>query len=230
MDYDQKLPTWTQDLQDEWLKTLPLFVSIPRPGCNWLQAVMELYFDRHHAGKGVNNPSWLESKFEQPMWMHTHDNFANEGEGNLLTDKPAIFLWRDPVDVIYSLLRLQGVPPSAINIIGVKCNSFAHLFSKWTNNDNVLVVKYDKVLENPMKEMHRISEWHDVPFDKERAQWAFDTVGGKKKTNEKNGAAPHFKNKESGSASYEMGREAFRKQMGGMIYNTISKLLGSSNE
>lgn len=225
-DFDQELPEWTQELEDNWLKTLPLFVSIPRSGCNWLQAVMELYFDRHRAGKGATNPSWLESKFENPMWMHTHDNFGNKGEGAFTTNYPAIFLWRDPVDTIYSLMKLQKLPPQATHIMDMKCQSFARLFKKWTKAENVLVLKYDDVVKNPMEEMKRISEWHNVSFDEKRAKWAFDLVGDKKKTNEKNGSAPHFKNKESGTQAYETAREEFRSRWGPAIYSRISQLLG----
>lgn len=239
MDYDQKLPPWSQELQDKWLATLPLFVSIPRSGCNWLQAVMELYFDRHRAGKGPQNPSWLETKFVNPMWMHTHDNFANSGEGEIQTDKPAIFLWRSPVDVIYSLLKLHDpkiadfllklpmTPPlGTLPIIDEKCHSFANLYKKWSSKPNVLVVKYEHVLEHPLREMKRISEHHDMQFDEEKAKWAFELVGNKKKTNKKNGEAPHFKNKESGTESYETSRNVFRQKLNDYIMTTISKKLG----
>lgn len=209
--FDQELPEWSQELENHWLRSLPLFVSIPRSGCNWLQAVMELYFNRHRAGKGVTNPSWLETKFENPMWMHTHDNFNNATQGKIETDNPAIFLWREPVDTIYSFMKLQKLPMESKSTIYALCVRIAALYKKWAiKNENVLVIKYDDVVANPSKEMKKISEWYGVKFDENKCNEAFKTVGDKKNTNEKNGPAPHFKNKASGTIEYKNEREMFR--------------------
>lgn len=224
--FDQKLPEWSKDLEEHWLKTLPLFVSIPRSGCNWLQAVMELYFNRHRAGKAETNPSWLESEWENPMWMHTHDNFNNPGQGKIQTNKPAIFLWRDPTDVVYSFMKLQNIPLENVYMIQRLCSNFVELYKKWAmDSKNVLVIKYEDVLKDPSNEMKKISEWHGIKFDEERSQWAFKIVGNKKRTNEKNGHAPHFKNTESHTREYKNGREIFRKQWKEKIDQFANKLL-----
>ena len=220
--YDQELPEWSEELGQELLATLPLFVSIPRSGCNWLQAVMELYFNRHRAFKGENTPTWLESKYENPMWMHTHDNFNHE---NISTNKPAIFLWRDPVDTIYSLAKLQKNENNPSAILGW-CGRFARCYKKWAiDQKNVLVVKYENVLEHPMQEMKRISEWHGVEFNEAQARRALEIVGDKRSVNEKNGTNKAFKNQDSHTKPYEQERERFRDVYGSMIKETVSKVL-----
>lgn len=225
MTYNQELPEWTDEVGAELLRSLPLFVSIPRSGCNWIQAVMELYFNRHRAFKGSSTPTWLESKYENPMWMHTHDEFANSTAGSVTTNKPAIFLWRDPVDTIYSLAKLQLSNVNNAVAINDWCHHFAKCHNKWTSDsENVLAIKYGIVVKNPLKELRKISEWHDVPFDEAKAQWAFDVVGDKKKTNSKNGKASHFKNEASHTSEYSDARKQFRDKWEITIVDRVCQL------
>lgn len=225
-DFDQQLPDHSAEQHKDWLQNLPVLVSIPRAGSNWLQAVMELYFDRHRGGKGPNNPSWLQSKFENPMWMGSHDNFGNQEEGDFETEHPVIFLWRDPSDVIYSFLKLQNCNRNIPWVIHAKMISFTKIYKKWAlGRKNVLVVKYEDIVSHPLRELERISEWFNVEFDEARASWAFTVAGNIMKTNLKNGSAPHFKNKESGTTIYETGRDQFRSEWGKEINQLFTELL-----
>lgn len=212
---------------EEYLKELPLFVSFPRTGCNWLQAVMELYFDRHRAGKAQQSPSWIDTPFDDPLWVHSHDNNGNV----VITDRPVVYLWRDPVDSIFSLCRLMGGNMSE-NVIGRYCYEFKNVHYKWTRDENkelrgggpVLVVRYEDCRANPHEQMERISAFFNVPFDKERSELAFKTVGDKKSTFKKEAgkdigrASFTFKNPDSHTPQYDLDREEFRKKWGGFIY------------
>jgi len=196
----------------EKVPNLPLFVSFPRSGCNWLQAVMELYFDRHRALKHKAAPSWLEEKEEEPMWQHTHDP-----NGTVVTTYPVVFLYRYPPDAIFSLCDLlHDYKPKSIERF---CSEYKRLFEKWTKPENtevhgggkVLVVRYKNVVKNPHEEMKRISEFFEEPFRLARSKKAFEIVGNKKNVYEKNGPA-QFKNPRCQSEDYANSRKTFKEQ------------------
>lgn len=209
MDYEQSL------------KELPLFVSFPRSGCNWLQPVMELYFNRHRMGKVPSSPSWMEGPVENPMWTHTHDP-----NGVIQTDFPVVFLWRNPVDAIYSLSELMNQrDPGTIQRF---CAEYKRLYQKWVKdsgqpvshgNGPILVIRYEDVLSNPHEEMKRISEFFGIPFDLERSKFAFETAGTKETTNSKGGPA-NYKNPRSGTSSYEEQKIHFKAVWNAIILNS----------
>jgi hypothetical protein len=197
---------------NESLEKLPLFVSFPRSGCNWMQPVMELYFNRHRMGKAPSSPTWMEGPVENPMWTHTHDP-----NGTITTKLPAVFFWRHPTNAIYSLSQLMH--QSDRKSIERFCNEYKRLYDRWARPEDpavhggapVLVVQYENVLINPHSEMKRISEFFGQPFDKERSEMAFKTAGDKSTTNSKGGPA-NFKNPRSGTETYEMERIHFYAQ------------------
>lgn len=119
----------------------PLLVSYPRSGCNWLQAVMELYFNRHRGGKTKGSPSWIETPFKDPMWEHQHD-----GGVGVITKHPTIFLWRDPVDCIFSRSIIEF--EEGIDRVHVNRLSFAYrkLFIKWLCPEDPVVHRGGPVL------------------------------------------------------------------------------------
>jgi hypothetical protein len=208
------------EFEREYIATLPLFVSVPRSGCNWLQAVLELYFNRHRVLKHQHTPTWLEGEAVNPMWMHVHDNFNDRLD--VSTPFPAVYLYRSPVDVIYSLCKLHGGEGTVS--IEDKCRRYVRSRMKWMNPDNgkVLPVRYELALKDTVGTIRQVHEfwkdYHDVgDFDEARAKWATDTVGDKRSVNDKNGDNLAFKNPESGTESYETDRQRFEAQWGQFI-------------
>lgn len=217
----QNLPEATSELEEHYIKTLPLFVSIPRAGCNWIQAVMEIYFDRHRALKGPASPTWLDTVFENPMWMHTHDNFNIASNTTTL---PAVFLWRDPVDVVYSMLQLEGAPDFDWKIENY-CARFNRCYTKWTTHENVLVLNYGMFVADPLGQLRRLSDWHGKPWDEDAAKKALKKAGDKKSVNAQGGEQKAFKNVLSGTAGYEDNRQAFRNKWTAFIKARTAPLI-----
>lgn len=216
---------------EESLKQLPLFVSFPRSGCNWIQPVIELYFNRHRMGKVPSSPSWMEGDDpmhpENPMWTHTHDP-----NGLIVTDKPAVFLYRNPVDAIYSLSELMNQRnPASIERF---CAEYKRLYDKWAKGipypvshgtSEVLVINYEAIKQDPHGAMSRINDfWGVDDFDHNRSLFAFNTAGDKHTTNGKGGPA-NYKNPRSGSDAYEEGRIHFKA----VWQNKILNLTGMAN-
>lgn len=218
-----------EEQEQHYLNTLPVFVSIPRAGCNWLQAVMELYFDRHRVMKHPNTPSWMEGDpHNNPMWAHTHDNFWDTMDITIPEDQKAVFLYRDPTDTIFSLSKLIGSPLHETSVDKL-CYRFNRCYNKWATPSgllsrgclNPLVVNYDEVKRDPHKVMKTISEYYGKGFSQPLSEYAFETVGSIKNTNDKNGDERAFKNKESGTDSYLTHKQRFREMFETYINNKV---------
>lgn len=214
-----------------YIETLPLFVSIPRSGCNWFQPVLEVYFDRHRVMKHPNSPSWLEGDSnENPLWMHAHDNFHDKLD--IKTNKPAIFLCRNPIDVMYSMSKLLGETPEKV---AEWCTRYQRCYNKWAKEggtshgtSSVLVLRYEDLLwDGPgaIREVHELwKDYHDLgDFDLERAERALATVGDKKSVNAKNGPNGNFKNMNSSTRDYEIDRDRFRTKWGAHVARLIQR-------
>lgn len=208
-------------LEAKYLKTLPLFVSIPRSGCNWIQPVLELYFDRHRVMKHPNSPSWMTGDANiNPLWMHAHDNFYD-----LIDTRPihsSVFLYRNPVDTIYSLCCLFKVANNSAGQIDDWCARYVRCRNKWINMPGVLVLRYEDLLRNPLSGIKKIhdhwTDYHDMDeFHEQRARRALEIVGNKQSVNNKNGPNHNFKNLDSLSKSYARDRETFRSVWGTYI-------------
>jgi hypothetical protein len=172
---------------------------------------MELYFNRHRAGKVETSPSWIDYPWDcNPMWTQSHD-----GDLKFQTSQKVIHLHRNPVDVIYSLVKLTNK-----HDIENKARAWKQHYEKWTNYNTTpcLQLKYEKILKKPHLEMERISNFFNKPFDMEKSKHAFETVGSKKQTNEKNGKNARFKNPESHTVEYDQHRVEFRNKWGDRIY------------
>lgn len=75
---------------------LAAFVSYPRTGSQWLNAVMELYFDRPCLRDW--RATFLDPHRIDWLWFHDHDFDLTLKHNNVL------YIYRDPVDTIYSYL------------------------------------------------------------------------------------------------------------------------------
>ena len=66
---------WTDDpyysVEKESIQNLPLFMSYPRTGAHWINAVMELYFDKPRLPEV--RATYMKPERRDWMWYHDHD-------------------------------------------------------------------------------------------------------------------------------------------------------------
>lgn len=149
---------------------LPILVSYPRSGVHWIQAMMEVYFDRPRGPRQNGGITWRpQREDEEFMWIHTHDR------GQLVpTDRKCLFLLRDPIACIYSFLAVEGNRADE-STIARECHEFSRLFQKWVINDNAEdVIRYEDIVRDPLQGIADISRHHSARFDKERAAHAVE--------------------------------------------------------
>jgi hypothetical protein len=88
---------------DPRMENMPVLISYPRSGSNWLNSIMELYFDRPRLRLGPT--SFLKNREQRNdfMWFHDHDIYSDLK----LTHNNILYLYRNPCDVIFSLLMAE---------------------------------------------------------------------------------------------------------------------------
>ena len=117
-------------------------VSFPRTGSHWLRMLMELYFQR----PSLTLVFFLhENRYY--LSLHTHDLSLD------LIRENVIYLYRSPVDTIYSQLIYNEESFTRTESVIYWAQSYARHLQKWLIQDNFTlkktVVSYEELRQNP---------------------------------------------------------------------------------
>lgn len=177
----------------------PLFISYPRSGAHWINSLMELYFDRPRLRKG--RPTFLDKRRKDWMWIHDHDLDLRliKGFESLNLHKKILFLYRNPVEVIFSHLNaknknfdrygyLFGDKNSKENyldnrkLIEKELEDWIAYHKAYLLGKNKLVItkiNYDNFLDvkKREKEFSKICNHFNKEFDKEKFNKIFEKYG-----------------------------------------------------
>ncbi len=144
----------------------PFIVSFPRTGSHWLRMLMELYFDK----------PMLTRKFflldrEDYMAIHSHDDDLDVERTNV------IYLWRDPVDTVFSQMTYHGEESNDHDAIEMWSEAYGKHLNKWLITERFtkkkLILNYAELIQDASAVLRRVSEYFGVSFD---AAKAWDTV------------------------------------------------------
>jgi len=193
------------------------FISFPRSGCIWLQAVLELYFDRPRGPKQNGGITWRPfRKGDEYLWIHSHDKGLK-----LKPKKPSghIFLYRNPVDAIYSLLsfRIKG---SLEEKILNESRYFKNLFKKWVLEGRAsTILTYEEAVEDTNIIIKKASQHFQIPWNQSQAQYAIGICT--KEAILTKMPRSRFHSRKSLSKKYINGREEFRESWEKFIFDII---------
>lgn len=137
------------------------FVSFPRTGSHWLRMIMELYFEK---------PSLVRIFFYKKTidftCYHTHDLDLD------VKRRKVIYLYRDPVETIYSQLNYQKENLNDLSRIYYWANLYAKHLDKWLISEKFsnkkTILTYEGMKNDIHKEFKKICDHYDVPFNSER--------------------------------------------------------------
>jgi hypothetical protein len=125
---------------DERMESVPLLISYPRSGSNWLNCVLELYFNRPRLRVGP--VSYLKDSQRKSgfMWFHDHDIHSDL----VVSHSDIVYLYRNPDDVIYSLLSCE-VEEITDNLVDTQINLLKNHYEKYLKikDSQFLCVKYE---------------------------------------------------------------------------------------
>jgi len=192
---------------------VPYFLSYPRSGCHWLNALFELYFNRVRGPRNINEKEYLsfvdKKDDEEYMWYQTHDRSLLQHPSE--SEFGDIFLFRNPIHCIYSLSVIEG---NTNNKILEEAEHYKNLMEKWIDEVNTIII-YEYAVENPYKCLEIISKHFKQPYNKERAELAVRTctkeaIMSKLKTSK-------YHNTTVLSKEYQDNRIKFEKNYGPLI-------------
>lgn len=124
------------------MEKYPLLISYPRSGSTWINATLELYFNRPRLRAGPSTFLPDRDKRRDYMWFHDHDIYSDL---KVKHDKIA-YLYRNPTDVIFSLMKAEGPTFSQFISDNKKYNDawnmYAHERDKFVNEQIKLLRKH----------------------------------------------------------------------------------------
>lgn len=140
-------------------------VSFPRTGSHWLRMMMERYFERPSLVRIFFYPEKTDY-----LSFHTHDK-------NLRFLHPrVIYLYRDPVDTVYSQMQFCGEPLDSAGKVRHWTGEYAANLSKWllteTFTEKKLILRYENLRNEPATEFARLCDWYGTDFDAARFEQA----------------------------------------------------------
>lgn len=141
---------------DVRMEDLPLFISYPRSGSNWLNCLMELYFDKPRLRTGP--VTFLKDRDSRSdyMWFHDHDIFSD------LTIKHLniLYLYRNPCDVIYSLLKAEHGRYND-SLVDTQIKLLQNHYKKYMHN-NKCILRYEDLKKDLSIEFLEILRFFNI--------------------------------------------------------------------
>ena len=169
---------------------LPAFITYPRVGSQWLEAVMEKYFDRPCLRE--RRATLIDPDRDDWLFFHDHDRDFKLRHDNTL------YLYRSPVETVYSYLvyhfkhtrrkswwgRWRQRNDKAVTrekVIATSNDYRTHL-EKWllSGQRARTVVRYELLQKRPLEEFARICDFFALPFDAARVTATLEEASRKK--------------------------------------------------
>lgn len=186
-------------------------VSFPRTGSHWLRMLLELYFDRPTLSR-----IFYQHPTDEYLLLHHHDLDCT------LVRSRVIYLYRDPVDTIFSQLNYHNEDEEDIQRIKHWANLYARHLEKWLIQERFvsqkLVLHYEDIKQDAVSILKKICHFYGEPFDENRAKEACEQVT---KDHVRKRIERHDAQVMNASRDYEQRRQRFRAKHSDTIWNEI---------
>lgn len=199
------LARFTGDPEFPWL------ISFPRTGSHWLRMVMELYFEK---------PSLVRVFYfkdaKEFTCYHRHDeDLTVQGVRNV------IYLYRDPVDTVYSQMNYYKEDTDDIPGIEHWSGLYGRHLSKWLFDERFTekktVIAYEGLKASMPDEFEKVCSHLGQVLDRGRLEGIIGMVSKeelKKKTSDNNQIV-------NLTDRYQTRREEFRQNHGGRVMDIV---------
>ena len=209
--------------------SLPGFITYPRVGSQWLEAVMEKYFDRPCLRE--RRATLIDPDRDDWLFFHQHDRDLKLRHDNVL------YLYRAPVETVHSFLiyrftttrrkswwgrwrQRHDRPITRAKVEAIANDYRAHL-EKWLLSDHKAraVVRYELLQKQPLEEFRRICEFFELPFDPQRVTETLEAASRKKMV--EIAVKKSALNESLLSESYRADRRNFEADFGGLVREIV---------
>ncbi len=140
-------------------------ISFPRTGSHWLRVLMERYFERPSLVRVFYYPESTDY-----LTYHTHDL-------NLDIEHPTVlYLYREPVDTIYSQLSYHKEPLDAVDRIIYWSDLYGRHLDKWLHRERFTtkktILRYEGFQHDMQAEFTKVTRHFGVELDAEKLSQA----------------------------------------------------------
>lgn len=179
--------------------SFPFLVSFPRTGSHWLRMIMEQYFERP-----MLTLSFFNHEKKDYLLLHTHDMELDIVRENV------IYLYRDPVDTIFSQLMYYKEDFDSVERINHWADIYGRHLAKWLHDEDFTrkktVLSYECLRSDPEAEFRKVAQHFGVDLDSEKLKRAI-AGSSKEKLKEKTSHDLQVVNLKK---DYDVKRAAFR--------------------
>ena len=201
-------PTVLKKIIDD--PAFPFLVSFPRTGSHWLRMIIELYFERP-----LLTRTFLFPEKKNYLLLHTHDMELNVMRENV------IYLYRDPVDTVFSQLMYYREDISGRERIVHWADLYGSHLDKWLHENDftkkLTVVKYERLKDDPSSEFKKITDHFGVTFSGEKLKAALES-STKERLKDKTAHDPQVVNLKE---DYAEQRRRFRAESEGLVWEAL---------
>lgn len=139
----------------------PFLVSFPRTGSHWLRMMMEQYFERPSLTRVFYYPARTDY-----LTLHTHDLDLD------VTRRSVIYLYRDPIDTVYSQLRYHGQEPEDRARVREWSDLYGRHLAKWLYDEAAAeirtVLRYEDLRDQLQEAFARLCAHFGQTLDPDR--------------------------------------------------------------
>lgn len=182
-------------------------VSFPRTGSHWLRMLMELYFERPSLVRVFYYPQSRDY-----LTLHTHDLDLD------FYARKVIYLYRNPVNTIYSQLKYHKEDLSDKKRISYWAKLYAEHLDKWLVKEDFTgqktSISYERLENEAGEEFRKICTHFDFEYDKARFANIYRKLT-KSTTNKKTKHDPQVVDL---GDSYILNREIFAQRYADLIW------------
>jgi hypothetical protein len=151
----------------------PRLISYPRTGSHWFRIIMELYL-----GEPCVVQSFFKKRPEKVWGFHIHNRLIHKphpSEGPTKNLARVIYLYRDPIDTLFSQMKYHGnIPknwkgdyqPNMIEPLKKYMKEYRDHLENYLfcNDKNFCYVKYEDIKTNPEDVFRRVTQLIDRPW------------------------------------------------------------------
>ncbi len=188
----------------------PFLVSFPRTGSHWLRMIIELYFERP-----LLTRTFFNVDSSDYLLFHTHDLDLDIYRDNV------IYLYRDPVDTVFSQLMYHQQNITDESRISYWADLYGRHLYKWLcSNDfssKFTAIRYEMMRDVPHQEFKKVCEHFAMELDAEKLSMVLVDVT-KERVNAKTRHDPQVVNME---ADYTEKREKFRGKSEAFVWDRM---------
>ena len=190
----------------------PYLVSFPRAGSHWLRMVLELYFERPTLVRAFYYPGRTDY-----LLLHTHDIDLN------VERRDVIYLYRDPVDTVYSQLSYHQEDFHDEARIRHWSDLYGRHLDKWLCQERFTthktILTYEGLQNNLVGEFVKVTTHLGETLDQAR----LDRVASQVTKEEVKRKTAHDPQVMQLSDQYQVTRELFREKYGDLVWQLVTE-------